>query len=298
MHGITVSHPERVIDASTGLTKLDLVRYYETVANWMLPHLQGRPCSLLRGPSGISGQLFFQRHAGNAKIPGVVQLDPRLWPGHGALLEIRSTQGLVSAAQMNTIELHTWNATTKHINRPDRIVFDLDPGEDVAWSAVQESSELARAFLTEVGLRSWLKTSGGKGLHVIVPLAPHHTWETVKRFSKQVVQHLARVIPDRFAAKSGASNRVGRIFVDYLRNGQGATTVAAFSARARAGLGVSMPVHWEELPDLKSGAQWTIATAREHLSPHKADPWSGYRKARQSLDRAMQKLGVARERVP
>jgi bifunctional non-homologous end joining protein LigD len=157
---------------------------------------------------------------------------------------------------------------------------------------MQEAATLTRELLRELGLRSWLKTSGGKGLHLVVPLAPRLDYDPVKDFAQAVVVHLARTLPTRFVAKSGAANRVGRIFVDYLRNTQGATTAAAFSARARPGLGVSMPVAWEQLGSLKSGAQWTVANAREHLSFEKADPWAQYWTARQSLSAAMKRLGV------
>jgi bifunctional non-homologous end joining protein LigD len=171
------------------------------------------------------------------------------------------------------------------------MIFDIDPGEGVPWSRVQEAAVLTRTLLDELGLASWLKTSGGKGLHVVVPIAPKLDYDTVKDFSQAVVQHLARVLPSRFVTKSGASNRVGKIFVDYLRNTFGATTAAAFSARARPGLGVSIPVSWEQLGSLKGGAQWTIATAREHLSFQEADPWVDYWKSRQALTGAMRKLG-------
>jgi bifunctional non-homologous end joining protein LigD len=180
-----------------------------------------------------------------------------------------------------------------HIDKPDRMVFDLDPGEGVSWKRVQEAAVLTRSLLDDLGLKAWLKTSGGKGLHVVVPLAPRHDWATVKDFSQALVQHLARVIPDRFVAKSGPKNRVGKVFVDYLRNSHGATTAAAYSARARSGLGVSMPVPWEMLESLRGGAQWTISTAREHLSFHGDDPWADYWKARQALTRAMKLLGLA-----
>lgn len=290
--GIKVTHGDRVIDASTRLTKLDLVRYYESVADWILPHLSGRPCSLVRGPSGVAGPLFFQKHGEKIGIPDITELDPALWPGHDALLEVNTPQALAAAAQMNVIEFHTWNSRSRRIDKPDRAVFDLDPGEGTPWPHVQEAATLTRSLLAEIGLESWLKTSGGKGLHVVVPLAARWGDDTVKDFSRAVVQHLAKVIPARFVAKSGPSNRVGKLFVDYLRNGHGATTAAAFSARARPGLGVSMPVAWDDLPTLKSGAQWTIANAREHLSFQTVDPWSGYWQARQSLTEAMKTLGL------
>ncbi|HEX6362559.1 MAG TPA: DNA ligase D, partial [Albitalea sp.] len=289
---VKVTNPERVIDPSTGLTKLDLVRYYESVAEWMLPHLKARAVAFVRAPSGIAGQHFFQKHDESGSIPGLRQLDAALWPEHPPLLEVPSEKALVAAAQMNVVEFHTWNSSVKRFGQPDRVVFDIDPGEGVKWPQVQEAALLVRALLDELGLQSWLKTSGGKGLHVIVPLAPRLDWDTVKDFSQAVVKHLAKTIPSRFVTKSGASNRVGKIFVDYLRNGFGATTAAAFSARARPGLGVSMPVAWEELSELKSGAQWTIATAREHLSFVRDDPWAGYWKSRQTLTKAMKAIGL------
>ena len=288
---VKVSNPERLVDPSTGLKKLDLVRYYESVAEWMLPHLKGRPVSLVRGPGGITGELFFQKHDDKLSIPGIRELDPALWPGHAGLLEVPTAHALVGAAQMNVIEFHTWNSLAKAIDRPDRMIFDIDPGEGVGWARVQEAALLTRTLLEELGLKSWLKTSGGKGLHLVVPLAPKLDYDTVKGFSQAVVQHLARTVPSRFVAKSGAANRVGKVFVDYLRNSWNATTAAAFSERSRPGLGVSMPVSWDQLMSLKSGAQWNIATAREYLSFQKEDPWADYRKSRQTLTKAMKALG-------
>jgi bifunctional non-homologous end joining protein LigD len=192
---------------------------------------------------------------------------------------------------MNVVEFHPWNSTAKRVNQPDRVIFDLDPGEGVSWAHVLEAALLTRTLLQELALDSWLKTSGGKGLHVVVPLAPKLDYEVVKGFSQAMVQHLARTIPSRFVAKSGAANRVGKIFVDYLRNGHAQTTAAAFSARARPGLGVSMPVSWEQLMSLKSGSQWNITTAREYLSFEKVDPWAGLWKNRQTLTAAMKRLG-------
>ncbi len=291
---VKVSNPGRVIDPSTGLTKLDLVRYYESIAERMLPHLKGRPVSLVRGPQGITGQLFFQKHDDKLSIPGMKELDPSLWPGHAALLEVPSAQALANAAQMNVIEFHTWNSKASNIDNPDRFVLDLDPGEGVKWSMMQQGAELTRALLKELGLQCWLKTSGGKGLHVVVPHATRWDYQTVKDFSQALVQHLSRVVPSHFVSKSGASNRVGKIFVDYLRNGHGQTTAAAFSARSRPGMGVSVPVAWEDLAGLKSGAQWTIATLRDHLSFQKDDPWKDFWKSKQSLAKAMKTLAASR----
>ena len=292
---VKVTNPDRVIDPSTGFKKVDLVCYYESIADWMLPHLKDRPVSLVRAPQGITGQHFFQKHP-ETKMPGLTELDPAHWPGHSALLAINSAESLLAAAQMNTVEFHTWNSTSHRIDQPDRVIFDLDPGEGVSWKHLQEAALLMRTLLTELGLESWLKTSGGKGLHVVVPLTPKLDYEVVKGFSQAAVQHMARTIPERFVAKSGGTNRVGKIFIDYLRNGHGQTTAAAFSARARPGLGVSMPVGWDELMSLKSGAQWNIATAREYLSFQASVPWASYRKKRQSLTGAMKTLGFEPKR--
>jgi bifunctional non-homologous end joining protein LigD len=291
--GIKVSHPERVIDASTGITKLELVRYYESVADWMLPHLKGRPCSLVRGPTGVGGELFFQKHIESLQIAGIQELDAALWPGHASLLEVPTKQALIAAAQMNVIEFHTWNAATKKIDRPDRVIFDLDPGEGERWERVQEAATLLRGLLQELELQSWLKTSGGKGLHVVVPLTPRDDWDTVKAFAQAAVQHIARVIPQRFTAKMGAANRVGKLFVDYLRNNHGATTAAAFSARSRPGMGVSMPIAWDDLASLKRSDQWSVRTAREHLSFQTVDPWADYVRCKQTLAVGLKTLGVS-----
>jgi len=283
-----LTHPDRVIDPSTGITKRELAEYYAKVADHMLPHLKQRPVSLVRGPDGITGEIFFQKHGDKLKIPDIKQLDPTLDPGHPPLLEVSTPQALLGSVQMNVIEFHTWNATTRAIEKPDRIVFDLDPGEGVAWQRVQEGAELVRVMLEELGLKSFLKTSGGKGLHVVVPITPSLDWDAVKAFSQAVVAHLASVIGDRFVSKSGPKNRVGKIFVDYLRNGRGATTAAAWSARARPGMGVSVPVAWSELGGLTSGAHWTLRTIDDRLGV--ADPWADYGRTRQGLKAAIKAL--------
>ena len=292
VEGVRITHPERVIDASTGHTKLDLARYYASIAEFMLPHLKSRPVSLVRAPEGVVGELFFQKHADVRTMPGMKEL-PDLWEGHGPLLEVPTAQALIAAAQMNVIEFHTWNSVKQKVDKPDRMIFDLDPGEGVTFAAVREGAELMRALLTELGLACWLKTSGGKGLHVVVPMSARLDYDTVKTFSQQIVQHMARTIPQRFVAKSGPANRVGKIFVDYLRNGFNATTAAAFSARARPGLGVSIPIAWDELSGMKSGANWTISDARDRMSFQKVDPWADYWRCKQTLTAAMKALQSA-----
>ena len=287
---LRVSHPERVIDPSTGATKLDLVRYYATVAPLMMPHLKGRPTSLVRAPDGVQGELFFQKHLEAGQMEGVRQLAPQLYPDHPPLLEMAGATGLLAAAQMNTVEFHTWNARKDRMDRPDRITFDLDPGEGTPWEHVQDAATLVRLMLTELGMPAFLKTSGGKGLHLVVPIKRLHDWDAVKGFSQAIVQHLARTIPQRFVAKSGPKNRVGKIFVDYLRNGFGATTASAWTARARPGMGVSVPVTWDELDTLTSGAHWTLGTVERRLHTGNG-PWEGYAGAAVSLVAAMKALG-------
>jgi bifunctional non-homologous end joining protein LigD len=289
---VRITHAERIVDPTTKATKLDIVNYYESIADRMMPHLAGRPIALVRAPTGITGELFFQKHGEKISIPGIRQLDRSYWPGHPAMLEVASKETLVGAAQMNVIELHTWNSTTADIAHPDRVIFDMDPGEGVDWATLKEATSLMKKMLDMLGLASFLKTSGGKGLHVVVPLTPSPDWDydRVKDFSEAVVKHMARAIPKLFVAKSGAKNRVGRIFVDFLRNGKGATTIAAFSVRARPGLGVSVPVAWKELAGLEAADQWTIRNVHERLAKLRVDPWRGYATTRQTLDGAFERL--------
>jgi bifunctional non-homologous end joining protein LigD len=292
MKALNITNAQRVIDKTSGVTKGELVAYYDQVGELMLPHLKGRPVALVRAPEGVGGELFFQKHASRNEMQGVKLLDPALDPDHEPLLQIDAARGVLSAAQMNMVELHTWNATSNAIGKPDRMTFDLDPGEGVEWTKMLDATLLVRTLLTELGLPAFLKTSGGKGLHVVVPIRRHYGWGAVKGFSQAVVQHLAQTIPDRFVAKSGPRNRVGKIFVDYLRNGFGATTVSAWSARSRPGLGVSVPLDWDELPELKSASQWTVGNIGERIAIGNA-PWAAMEKSRKGLGAAMKTLGYA-----
>jgi len=287
---LRVTNPERVVDPSTGITKLDVIRYYALVGELMMEHLKRRPLTLVRAPAGIGAELVFQKHADVKKLPGVKQMDPALDPDNPPMLEIASIEGLLSVAQWNAIELHTQNALAKSYETPDRMVFDLDPGEGVEWRAMQEAAQIMHAFLDELGLPAFLKTSGGKGLHVVVPIKPEYGWDTVKAFSQAMVRHLAATLPERFAFKSGPKNRVGKIFIDYLRNGRGATTICAWAARARPGMGISVPLEWDELMRLKSSTQWTVANVHTRLDKGNA-PWAGYAKAAKGITRAMKILG-------
>jgi bifunctional non-homologous end joining protein LigD len=284
-----MTHEERVIDSHSGVTKGELAAYYADVSALMRPHLRARPVALLRAPDGVDGPVFFQKHADADEFPGIARLDAALDPGHAPLLAVPTQKAMLAAVQMNVIEFHTWNATTRAIDRPDRLVFDLDPGSGVSWPRMQEAARLLHALLEELGLTSFLKTSGGQGLHIVVPLAPRFGWDAVRGFAHALVQHMASTHPERFVARSGPKNRIGKIFIDYLRNGFGATTVCAWSARARPGLGVSVPVAWDELDALSGSNQWTVRTFAARVDLGNA-PWSGYADARQPLTAAMKAL--------
>ncbi len=290
--GIRISNPQRVIDPESGATKLDLARFYASIAEWILPKLDNRPVSLLRAPEGISGEQFFQKHAARLAIPHIKHLDPALDRDHDPLMEIDSLQALIGAVQMGTIELHTWGATHDRIETPDHFVLDLDPDPALPWRSMLEAAQLTLTVLDELKLSAFLKTSGGKGLHIIVPLARRDDWDTVKGFSKAIAQFMTRQLPERFTATSGPKNRIGKIFIDYLRNQRGASTVCAYSVRARPGLPVSVPIARDELAGLHSANQWTIHNLLERLDNLQGDPWQGYAN-RQRITRAMwEQLGV------
>ncbi len=205
------------------------------------------------------------------------------------MLKVDTLQGILACAQWNVVEFHTQNAIDADYEHPDRIVFDLDPGERVSWPTMREGAQLLNTLLAELGLTGFLKTSGGKGLHVVVPVRPRLGWDAVRDLAGAVTEHMATTIPDRFVAKSGARNRVGKIFIDYLRNGRGSTTVCAWSARARPGLGISVPLRWDELATVKSADQWTIANARRRFKSGNA-PWESYQSSAASLEPAIDRL--------
>jgi bifunctional non-homologous end joining protein LigD len=284
---IKVTHPEKVLDPASKTTKLEIIQYAETIAEWALPHLRARPVSLLRAPDGIDHELFFQKHLQGQRLQGITELPVELYPGHAPLLTIDTAEALISAAQLNVIELHAWNATAPNLDHPDRVIFDLDPDPALAWDTLRQAATLVKTLLDELGLDSWIKTSGGKGFHIVVPLEAIHSWKLAKEFSKILAQHLSKVLPSHFSATSGAKNRVGKIFVDYLRNSKGATTVTAYSLRARPGLRVSVPVTWEELKDVRSADQWTMAETLRRTRTAAFDPWSDFWGCTQQLNRSM-----------
>ncbi|MCF5667503.1 DNA ligase D, partial [Pseudomonas marginalis] len=289
---VTITHPDRVIDPQSGTRKQQLAQFYDSISQWILPFLRHRPVSLLRAPEGIEGEPFFQKHSERLAIPNIKHLDQALDPGHARLMEIDSARALIGAVQMGAVEFHTWGATSDKIETPDLFVLDLDPDPALPWKAMLEAAQLTLSVLDELGLQAFVKTSGGKGLHLVVPLARRDGWDTVKAFAKAIAQFMTEQLPERFTATSGPKNRVGKIFIDYLRNARGASTVAAYSVRARPGLPVSVPISREELKGLRSAQQWTVANVQQRLNGLKADPWAGYTN-RQKLSKKMwDKLGA------
>ncbi len=289
---VNITHPDRVIDKQTGTQKQQLAQFYDSISQWILPFLRHRPVSLLRAPDGIEGEQFFQKHSERLAIPNIKQLDQALDPGHARLMEIDSAAALIGAVQMGTVEFHTWGGTTDKIETPDLFVLDLDPDPALPWKAMLEAAQLTLSVLDELGLQAFVKTSGGKGLHLVVPLARRDNWDTVKAFAKAIAQFMTAQLPERFTATSGPKNRVGKIFIDYLRNARGASTVAAYSVRARPGLPVSVPVSREELKGLRGAQQWTVANVHERLKALKVDPWDGYANRQKISKKMWDKLGA------
>src|SRR5690606_6959552 len=254
----------------------DLARYYEAIGAHMMPHLEGRRVALLRCPEGADATCFFQKHLSSTLPDGVAADDT------GLIIE--SVAGLLALVQYGAIEFHTWGARAPHHDKADRITLDLDPGPGVSWRAVVQGARRAKALLEDVGLVPFLKTTGGKGLHVVAPLRPTQPWDTVKAFAQALATQLARESPADFTANMSKARRRGKIFVDYLRNGNGATAVAAFAVRARAGAPVSMPIAWETLDednDLR-GAVFNIRNALDTLQAG-PDPWRDYASRRRTL---------------
>ncbi|ROO09854.1 ATP-dependent DNA ligase [Pseudomonas fluorescens] len=288
---VRITHPDRVIDTVSGTTKMQLAEYYASVAEWILPQLKDRPVALVRAPDGIAGELFFQKNAERLAIPGITTLDKDV-TGQPVML-INNAEALIGAVQMSTVELHTWNATTVDLDKPDRFVLDLDPDPALPWKSMAEATALTLTVLDELGLKAFLKTSGGKGIHLVVPLTRKLGWDEVKDFSHAIVSHIAKLLPERFSAVSGPKNRVGRIFIDYLRNGLGATTICAYAARTREGLPVSVPLFREEVAEIKGGNQWNVRNVHQRLAEVGDEPWADMKKTRQSITAEMRKrLGL------
>jgi bifunctional non-homologous end joining protein LigD len=287
--GVTISHPRRLIWPAQGIDKAALARYYERVGPWILPHLKCRPLSLIRCPDGAAGHCFFQRHMGPARVEGVKTF---VWERSKAgkrYLFVATIPAVIQLVQQGVVELHTWGSLVPRPARPDRLTFDLDPDPALSWSRVAAAARLVRTLVEEVGLRAFLKTTGGKGLHLVVPLERRQEWDDVKSFARGVAEHLARAMPDRFTASAAKRERVGRIFVDYLRNAEAATAVAAYSARARPGAPVSMPIGWDELSEDVRGSRFNVSNVPDLLAKRRSDPWEGYASAAARLTAAMRR---------
>jgi len=281
-----LSHPDRVLYPDLGLTKEGVARYYEQVAAWIVPHLKGRPLTLVRCPQGYQ-ECFYQKHVNETVPKAIRRIEIREDDGVGTYMIADSLEAVLGLVQMGVLELHTWGAQRDRLERPDRLTFDLDPDPSVPWAQVIEAAQLMKTLLHELGLVSFVKTTGGKGLHVVTPIERTLDWDKAKTFAKDVAEHLVRTIPQRFTSNMAKRARKGKIFIDYLRNARGATAIAAYSTRAKPGAPVSVPVAWDELsPDLKV-EHFTVATVPDRVKRLQADPWTGYHGAARRITEQM-----------
>jgi bifunctional non-homologous end joining protein LigD len=287
---IVITHPDRVVFAEDKITKQDVVDYYKAVMTWFLPGVKDRPTSVIRCPAGTAKPCFFQKHemAGLSHV-GTKKLKEETG-AQAVYIYPTGSDSIVELVQNGTLEFHPWGSTIAAPDRANRVVFDLDPGDGVAWPRVVAAARLVRKLLGEAGLVSFVRTTGGKGLHVVVPLNPGCPWPMVKDFAHAFASSMAAMHPMDFVATSTKRLRNGRIYLDYLRNGRGATSVASYSLRARAGAPVAVPLRWEELGKLKSGHDFDIHNTPKRLARLRKDPWAGIDEVRQSLDDVMERL--------
>lgn len=291
--GVRVTHPDRVLFADQGLSKSDLIDYYEAVADLMLPHVANRPLSLVRCPGGRERQCFFQKHD-TGGFPKAIPSLP-IEEGSGAVERyyyIADFASIVAAVQMGVLEFHLWGCRVDALEKPDRLVFDLDPDTELDFAAVRNAALDVRDRLAALGLTSFAMATGGKGFHVIAPLTRRAAWPEVKAFAKAFAARLAKEAPDRYVANMAKAERKGRIFVDYLRNERGSTAIAPYSTRARARAPVATPLAWDEVPTLTAANGVNVATMPERAQ--RGDPWPGYFDVKQSITKAMSKaVGAA-----
>jgi bifunctional non-homologous end joining protein LigD len=281
--GARITHPERVVFEGAGYTKGDVADYYRAVAKWLLPELAGRPLSLLRCPDGSQHGCFFQKHHADSLGAGVRAVALRQKSGRERYLYIDSIEGVLDLVQMNTLEFHPWGARVDAPEKPDRLVFDLDPGEGLGWAEVVAAAREVRAGLRRAGLQGFVRLSGGKGLHVVVPIARGPSWERVHDFCEGFAATLAARAPERYVATMSKAKRPGKIFIDWLRNTRGATSVASWSLRARKGAPVAVPLRWEDLGKVAGPAAFDLAAARQRATRLRRDPWEGFARLRQRL---------------
>jgi len=292
--GVRITHPDRILFPEQGVTKLSLARYYERVSPWLLPHVKGRPLTLVRCPEGYTKECFYQKHANDTVPDTIGRVKISEDNGVSWYMTADSLPAVIGLVQMGVLELHTWGAKRDGVDRPDRIIIDLDPDPTVSWKAVIEAAQLVRTLLNNLDLACFVKTTGGKGLHVVLPLRRVHSWDEVKAFSKGLADHLVRLIPDRFIANMSKQKRKGKIYVDYLRNAKGATAIAPYSTRARPGAPVSVPIAWEELSVNMRSDHFTMANVMARLEGLKRDPWRDYFTVKQKLTGKMKvSLGIS-----
>lgn len=280
---VAITHPERVVYAKGRISKGQVAEYYRHVARWLLPELRRRPLSVVRCPDGAQGECFFQKHyaASLGKRVGSIPLQQK--SGKEDYLYIDDADGLLELVQMNTLEFHPWGSTIEAPESPDRLVFDLDPGDGVSWNTIKDAAREIRARLRQTGLESFLRLSGGKGLHLLVPITRGPSWEQVKDFCGAFAEALAEHRPERYVANMSKAKRPGKIFVDWLRNGRGATSVCSWSLRARDAATVAMPLRWDELGAVRSPGEFTLARAMQRASRLRKDPWQGIDTLQQKL---------------
>ena len=289
--GVVVTHPDRVVYPIERITKLDIVRYYESVADRLLPHLVGRPLTLVACMTGIADGCRYLRHS---KVWGpkvIRRVRIREKTKIGEYMMVDTVEALLSLAQLNVIELHTWNVDFDHdVERPNRIVFDLDAGPEITWSQVIGAARLLRRLLHALELASWLKTTGGRGLHVVVPIQPERDWSECLAFSRALAELLVTQNVDLYTTHFAKSARRRKILIDYLRNNRTNTSVSAFSLRARPHAPVSVPISWKQLAPAKPPGRFTLKTVPRLL---KRDPWRDYWTSRQRLSKeVLQAVGV------
>lgn len=279
---VRLSHPDRILWPEDGITKQGLAEFYTDIADWILPHVTGRVLSLVRCPAGVGKSCFYAKHIWDGADKSFQAIDvgePE------PMLAIRNLDGLLALVQANVLEIHPWGSRVSKLEQPDRIIFDLDPGEDVTWEEVIAGAIEIKDRLKALKLESFVKTTGGKGLHVVAPLTPSARWDKVKAFTKKIAEAMAADSSRKYLAVMSKSRRRGRIFIDYLRNGRGATAVSAYSTRARNGAAVSVPLTWAELETGIRANHFTIDNLRQRLSHRKRDPWAGFFDIDQKLPR-------------
>jgi bifunctional non-homologous end joining protein LigD len=287
--GINLTHPDRIFYPEQGITKRELAAFYEQIADWILPHLSGRPLVLVRCPEGYEKECFYQKHVKEDLPDSIRRISIREQRSVGTYAMVDSLPGLIALVQMGVLELHTWGSTSDRLEYPDRLTFDLDPDPDLRWKQLIDSAQAMRQRLSDLGLHAFIKTTGGKGLHLVVPIAPRHKWDEVKEFSKRVADSMAREAPERYTSTMSKTKRRHKIFIDYLRNSRGATAVAAYSTRAKPGAPVSTPLEWRELTNEIRSDHFTIRNLPERLSRLRKDPWENYEEARRPITAAMKK---------